>query len=177
MHCPRCSQSQVSDAVRFCKRCGLALGDVKEVLDPDAKADKSPVGGVKGLWRLGVLMLWMGFVGIPIIALLRELDLVSQLFLKLAILIWMASFCASFGYALLFGKDVPRGEKKVSLSPASSVMNAQIETRPLTPVLPSSQSIPVTDFSSQRVDTAEMAQLPSVTENTTKLFNNPHNMK
>ena len=33
MFCPKCSQQQVSDDMRFCSRCGLQLSAVKELLD------------------------------------------------------------------------------------------------------------------------------------------------
>src|SRR4028119_1734357 len=32
MFCPKCSQQQVSDEVRFCSRCGFQLGVVAELL-------------------------------------------------------------------------------------------------------------------------------------------------
>lgn len=35
MFCPKCSQQQVSDNVRFCARCGLRLNAVKELLDQE----------------------------------------------------------------------------------------------------------------------------------------------
>ena len=32
MFCPRCSQEQASEEIRFCSRCGLPLGLVSEVV-------------------------------------------------------------------------------------------------------------------------------------------------
>ena len=32
MYCPRCSQQQVTEEVRFCSRCGLPLGAVRELV-------------------------------------------------------------------------------------------------------------------------------------------------
>src|SRR4051812_43243252 len=32
MFCPRCSQEQVSEELRFCSRCGLPLGLISEVV-------------------------------------------------------------------------------------------------------------------------------------------------
>jgi len=32
MHCPKCGQQQVSDEMRFCSRCGFALGIVTELI-------------------------------------------------------------------------------------------------------------------------------------------------
>lgn len=32
MHCPKCGQQQVLDEMRFCSRCGFALGIVTELI-------------------------------------------------------------------------------------------------------------------------------------------------
>jgi uncharacterized membrane protein YvbJ len=35
MYCPKCSQQQISDEMRFCSRCGFPLGAVKELIAND----------------------------------------------------------------------------------------------------------------------------------------------
>jgi hypothetical protein len=40
MFCPKCSQAQVSEQVRFCSRCGFRLDAVKELIENDALAEK-----------------------------------------------------------------------------------------------------------------------------------------
>lgn len=37
MYCPKCSQQQVSDEVRFCSRCGFLLSAVAEIVKNDGK--------------------------------------------------------------------------------------------------------------------------------------------
>ena len=32
MYCPKCSQLQISEEMRFCSRCGFALGAVRELV-------------------------------------------------------------------------------------------------------------------------------------------------
>jgi hypothetical protein len=44
MFCPKCSQSQTSERVRFCSRCGLRLDGVKELV---GREDERPAGGGK----------------------------------------------------------------------------------------------------------------------------------
>ena len=44
MYCPRCSQEQTSEAVRFCSRCGFKLGAVRALLaDGGADEEIAPV--------------------------------------------------------------------------------------------------------------------------------------
>lgn len=43
MYCPKCGYQQPSDAFRFCSRCGLQLGSVKELIAPgDATSTGEP---------------------------------------------------------------------------------------------------------------------------------------
>src|SRR5215467_2241007 len=45
MYCPNCGQQQVSDEMRFCSRCGLALSGLAEWLAgglPVRRADEAP---------------------------------------------------------------------------------------------------------------------------------------
>lgn len=45
MYCPRCSQEQTSEAVRFCSRCGFRLGAVRALLaDGGADEESAPAG-------------------------------------------------------------------------------------------------------------------------------------
>jgi hypothetical protein len=43
MFCPRCSQGQVSDDIRFCKSCGFPLIDVAEALKNDGLVDRNVI--------------------------------------------------------------------------------------------------------------------------------------
>jgi hypothetical protein len=43
MFCPRCSQEQISDDVRFCKSCGFPLVDVTEALKNDGLVNRNVI--------------------------------------------------------------------------------------------------------------------------------------
>ena len=40
MFCPKCSQAQVSEKVRFCSRCGFRLDTIKELIEDEETTDK-----------------------------------------------------------------------------------------------------------------------------------------
>ena len=42
MYCPKCSQIQTEDGLRFCSRCGFQLGVVKELLAEPGGAPVMP---------------------------------------------------------------------------------------------------------------------------------------
>jgi len=74
-------------------------------------------------------------------------------------------------YRKLFSEDSQR--EKASLSSpktASTGMTTQLNTTARISALPAAPGLPVTNFSPQRVNRAEMLQSPSITEHTTKLL-------
>jgi len=68
MFCPKCSQAQPADDLRFCPRCGFPLVAVKELLGRDERGDKGAVAGQE--WGLpaqkdlttGALLMFAGSV-------------------------------------------------------------------------------------------------------------------
>ena len=174
MHCPQCGQQVVSDDVRFCNRCGFALDGVKDLLSPvppDDKKDLPPswldirVGGDlrsrRGLTQAAfMLSLPLIIIFLMIVQGVFNVALVPQLFLSKAFFILLTLPILRFGYAVFEAKQ------EVNLKNRTEV---GAQTRALS--LPSGQSVPVTDFRKNGVDTAEMVQPPSVTESTTKLLN------
>jgi len=44
MYCPKCSQIQTEDGLRFCSRCGFQLGVVKELLAEPGSAPATGAG-------------------------------------------------------------------------------------------------------------------------------------
>src|SRR5687768_17180142 len=80
MFCPQCGQQQLSDAVRFCSRCGFQLGGVSGLLasggvmpagaTPAGPAGESPRR--RGM-RQGGVMLLFGIFLMPMFAILHEL--------------------------------------------------------------------------------------------------------
>src|SRR5919106_1212849 len=69
MYCPNCGQQQISDEMRFCSRCGLALSGLAEWLAggrlPATPKDEAPVPAAlsprsKGIRRAAKLMFFSG---------------------------------------------------------------------------------------------------------------------
>ncbi len=174
MHCPQCGQQVVSDDVRFCNRCGFALDGVKDLLSPvppDDKKDLPPswldirVGGDlrsrRGLTQAAfMLSLPLIIIFLMIVQGVFNVALVPQLFLSKAFFILLTLPILRFGYAVFEAKQELNLKNRTQVG---------ARTRALS--LPSGQSVPVTDFRKNGVDTAEMVQPPSVTESTTKLLN------
>jgi len=171
MHCPQCGQQIISDDMRFCKHCGFPLDGVRELLAPPELVKGSPPGllnirvgadprSLKGLNQAAYLLL-LAFVpvllaiaqGVFSFNLLAPLLLIKDFFMLLAI------STAWFGYALYEAKQEWKSSKK-----------AQIGTTTHKLELHQMDIESVTAFNAERVNTAEMVQPPSITEQTTKLL-------
>ena len=165
MYCPNCGQQQVSEEMRFCSRCGLALSGLAEwmaggmiVKRAEETRVLSPSRRRKQMRRAAKLMFFSGVL-IPLgIMMSAAVDdpgpMVLPALLFFASLVWM-------GYSRLFIDD-----SAPMLNPAAQQSTfGQMPTRAsLTPPT----NIP--DFGRQQVRTNELAQAPSVTEHTTKLL-------
>jgi len=185
MHCPQCGQQQVVDEMRFCSRCGFPLSVVTEVLShggtlPEREAE-TPAPKLTPRQRgkrLSVILLLTGILLAMIGGIIKEPGNANPLDIGLAgtlLLFGPAIICVVAGfvrllYALLLEGSAPRS----SHSPArkgnigeSARLDAAERYRA---ALPASHRVPVADFGTKRVKTAEMANVPSVTENTTKLL-------
>ena len=170
MYCPKCSQQQVSEEVRFCSRCGFALTAVRELiessnapLDPGASLADQLARRQKGI-RRGA---WMMLASLPFTAFVGLLSAIDDDF---AVLLLFSVLCFVIGFLqVLYG--VFLAEKRAARrKQAQPVMPAQLNTPPARPELSASQVAPVESFTGQRVKTAEMVQPTSVTENTTRLL-------
>jgi len=171
MYCPNCGQQQVSDEMRFCSRCGLALSGLTEWLaagaSPIKPADQDQVAmdspRRKGL-RRGAKLMFFSLVLFSIslvvsLAINEGAVMLLPCALLFVSLVWIL-------YARLF---IP---KTKSVSPpvlqAPSVQSHTFESNsaraPLNPA--TIMSIPPIS----QVKTNELAQPPSVTENTTRLL-------
>ena len=182
MHCPKCGQQQVSDEMRFCSRCGFALGIVTELIltggtlpERETESLAARFGGKKRGKRLGLLLMLTGFMLAVIAGIIHDSlahgplgapGLGAKLILFLpAIIIGIAGF-VRFLYAWLLETDVESGTSPVL--PQGAGMKGELNTEDYV-ALPASQSIPASSFA-KRGDTTEMVNAPSVTENTTKLL-------
>jgi hypothetical protein len=184
MHCPKCGQQQVSDEMRFCSRCGFALGTVSELLltggilpEPETESFAARFSGRKRGKRLGLLLMLTGFVLAIIAGIINDSltndplnapGLAGKLVLfSPAIIIGVAGF-VRFLYAWLLETNLKSGT-----SPAiarSAQMKSALNVAEDHVALAASNSVPAPNFGAKRGDTTEMVNAPSVTENTTKLL-------
>lgn len=182
MYCPNCSQPQASDETQFCSRCGLPLGEVKEIVlaGGEAKALKSKTGESslsprqKGL-RQGALLMLISLVLVPAYILLASLfpaddRLVESSpsdtpFEKISQAVLVTLFVAGLA-RLLYAWLFQRGE--VVSDAETEEEAARLKGSARNYALPPAQSIPVSDFGSWRANTGEVAQPRKPFEQTTR---------
>jgi hypothetical protein len=175
MYCPQCSQEQVAEEMRFCSRCGFPLTIVSQLIrsggtlagfDPEGKPQLSP--RQRGA-RKGVLMLIISAVLVPIVALMTETK--GDFFvLFLPVVMVFVYGLARLLYAYLLEQGTSPRDKSSLAARARQLHDAHASA------LPAGQNIPITNWR-QPVNTSEMAQPPSVTDNTTKLLNDETEQK
>jgi hypothetical protein len=175
MYCPQCSQEQVAEQMRFCSRCGFPLTIVSQLVansgalpgfDPEKKVQLSP--RQRGA-RKGVLMLIISAVLVPIVTLMTETK--GDFFvLFLPVVMVFVYGLARLLYAYLLEQGTP--PRNESSLPAKTKKVAGLTAS----ALPTGQNIPITNWR-QPVNTSEMAQPASVTDNTTKLLNDEAEQK
>lgn len=176
MFCPQCGQQQVSDAARFCSRCGFQLMAVSGLLATGGRgAEPEPVFEAvpappspkrKGVQLGGKLMLSGMFLG-PALAALSEIIGTPEEIALLGVIVFMAGLFRLL-YALLF-EDGPY-RRHLQRQPAF-VPQPQFAPPPqAVSALPPQQSQPAHTYVPPRPDTAEIAYRPSVTEGTTRLL-------
>ena len=162
MYCPNCGQQQMSDEMRFCSRCGLALTGLAEWLaggrmqrvEQTQVTEPSPRR--KHLRRAAKLMFVSGVLFPVFFALCAAIDEGGPMFIPCFVLfvslVWLL-------YARLFISNTPIVNYQAAQTLGS--MSAR------TSLPPATTSIPV---GRAQVRTNELAQPPSVTENTTRFF-------
>jgi hypothetical protein len=179
MFCPRCGQQQSSGELRYCTRCGFPLEGVMELLNnggayvtSQASASQAKASPrYKGVRQGAALML----IGAVIVPLLGALHAAPELIGFTAILCFVGGLMRIL-YALILQEGAPRRIQVAPPQIAPPFVPAQLGTPPLrNSTLPPTQSAPVinwpaTPSPSRRINTAELIQPPSVTENTTKLL-------
>jgi hypothetical protein len=170
MYCPQCSQEQLTEQMRFCSGCGFPLVIVSKLItnggalpgfDTEGKRQLSPrERGVRG----GSLLMIASAVLYPIVALLTAMkhDL-AVLFLPVFLL--FLGGLARLLYAVLRQSTV---QPTISPDVATSWFHQSNATH--RPHLPPHQNAPMPTWR-PAINTSEMAQPPSVTDNTTKLLN------
>jgi hypothetical protein len=168
MYCPNCGQQQVSDEMRFCSRCGLALSGLAEWLGggslPAKREDETQAPALsprrKGMRRAAKLMFFSGVLfPIFLVISIAEGDggpLVAPVLLFFISLAWLL-------YARLFSAaTVPLLNR--------SAQTSTLGTTATRSSLPPAQTTAIPNIGRQQVRTNELAQPPSVTEHTTRFL-------
>ena len=154
MFCPNCGQQQVSDEMRFCSRCGLALNGLAEwlgggLLVRRTEETSTPSRRRKAIRRAAKLMFFSGVIFPIFLAMSIGIDEPGPLFLPLLIFfisgVWML-------YARLFMDETPQLTQAPQPAAFGPTPTARVSLPP------------------QQVRTNELIQVPSVTEHTTKLL-------
>ena len=177
MYCPNCGQQQISDEMRYCSRCGLALTGLLEWLGggrlPLRAAEEAQVAPDsrqrKNMRRAGKLMFFAGALFpiflISALAADEPGPLVIPFFLFFVALAWML-------YARIFmSKTAPVKHQGAVQSAPSSLQTSTFGPAQSRGSLPPAATTPPLPNRGQ-VRTNELAQRPSVTENTTRLLDN-----
>ena len=171
MYCPNCGQQQISEEMRFCSRCGLALSGLAEWLaggrlplqrseEQQNPAALSPRR--KGIRRAAKLMFFSG--ALFFVCLFISLAVDEGAFMAFPFLLFFVSLGMML-YARLFSdKTVP-----VNYQPPQTPAFGSTSTRGS---LPPGVTMPMPNVGRQQVRTNELAEPPSVTENTTRLLDN-----
>ena len=173
MYCPKCSQEQLSEEVRFCSRCGFSIGAVRELIaSGNALIPGTDVPGQprscgqkavrRGAWIMLGSLAFTLFVGF-----MSAIDDDFAVMLVLPFLGFILGLMSVFYGTFLADK---RARKRAALKSLAVPMTPAQSVAPTRAELPASRMAPIESFSVKRGETAEMLQPPSVTENTTRLL-------
>jgi len=175
MYCPKCGQQQVSDEMRFCSRCGLALSGLAEWIAGGTlsakRADEPQAPALsarrKEMRRAGKLMFFSAvllpvFLGISLIF----DEGAPMIFPFLVFFVGLAMML----YARLFGDNTAPTDDALLHNPAAQTSSLPASSTRTS--LPPAANMPLPTVGRQPVRTNELAQPPSVTENTTRLLDN-----
>ena len=170
MFCPRCGQ-QAAEEIRFCSRCGLPLGAAAELVGAGgvtAQAEEH-VGLTprqRGT-RKGLLITAGGVLFFVLVAILTTIKEDFFPFLILAGLIITVGVMRMLYGFLLEEHTPPKKSLKHKAADAAPAL-AQAATRAAE--LPPARAVPANAYAKHGAQTSDMAAPPSVTESTTRLF-------
>lgn len=170
MYCPKCSQPQVSEEVRFCSRCGFPLSGVGQLLARGGAHDDDDDGATANrLLSPRQIGMRKGFIWMIMSVVLAVIVTFFTMMKEDAFVLFVpVTICFVIGlmralHALLLGD----ARLQQSLNARRDALNANASNS----ALPPAQSIPVPTFRQPSVNTSEMmSPPPSVTERTTKLI-------
>ena len=174
MYCPNCGQQQISEEMRFCSRCGLALTGLAEwlagggVVPAQSKKEKkvsvdSPRR--KGIRRAAKLMFFSGVL-FPIFFAIAISENKGEPIIFPIILFFVS--LAMMLYARLFSDNTAPAPAQLQAAAQTSALRST----PARSSLPPAKEVVMPAVGRTQVRTNELAQPPSVTEHTTKLLDN-----
>jgi len=178
MFCPQCGQQQAPGTVRFCSRCGFPLEGVMQLLanggmlpvyrDPEAPKEMSP--RKKGVRQGGMLFL-LGAIIVPILGVFSSYinGAFPEILMAIAAIICFLGGPLRMLYAALFEEGAPnpfQGARPYASPPISAPQFGPHVHNAALPPPPAQSALGWR----QRPITAELANRPSVTENTTRLL-------
>ncbi len=166
MFCPKCSQPQASEEMRYCSGCGFPLLGVAELVASDGTA---LVKGLDGRETSRRKMITRGWAGLTILNLiLAPFVVVGVQSVELVViylffsLVWMLG-----GFAwLIYSHPVREAGEFLDKKNRES----GLPSREAHSALPPDRNVPI-DLFLQPQPTNELLTPPSVTEGTTKLLN------
>ena len=179
MYCPKCSQRQTEDGLRFCSRCGFQLGVVKELLaergtvpivpgEPQSRTKffsrrkQDLLFGATVMTFAATVVLLLSWVG-PKEAVISPLWMIWLLF-SLFVLFFDGLVRVA---RRLFSDDDPVSD----LPSPQRTPSFLTKVSPATAELPPMQNSSLAALGSERVKTGEIRQPLSVTDHTTNLLN------
>ena len=169
MYCPKCSQEQVSDEMRFCSRCGFPLTAVRELVESGSAPPIDP--GVAQLARKQKVIRRGAWMMLASLVLTIFVGLLTSIDDDFVVLMFFPVLCFVLGFLqVLYGVFLSDRRASRRLKQPQPVVPAQLNTPPARPELSAPRGAPVESFSGHRVETAEMVRPASVTENTTRLL-------
>jgi len=178
MFCPQCGQQQATAVIRFCSRCGFPLDGVVQLLNhggqlPVYRGPDEPVpisARRKGVKQGGLLLL-SGAVIVPILGMFASFTNATfiEILAALAAIICFVGGPLRMLYAAVFEEPAPSPFRPYGPPASPMPMHPQqfgppVQRPALTPPPARAQG------AWRRPNTAELANPPSITENTTRLL-------
>lgn len=174
MYCPNCGQQQISEEMKFCSRCGLALSGLAEWLAggrvvPAKSKEQSEAMSPrrKGIRRAAKLMFFSG-------VLLPVFFVISLAFdeggpMVIPFMVFFVALVLMLYASLFSDKNAPVTKQTL---PNQAAQTSVLGSPPARGSLPAAGDMPMPAIGRQQVRTNELVQPPSVTENTTRLLDN-----
>ncbi len=174
MFCPTCGQQQISNDTRFCSRCGFLLSDVAQIVANNGVSPYKTPGRVskkdsprkRGMKQGAMIMLVGSLLIVPVIAILMPFLHFPVFVVPIAAVVSFVGGLLRIIYAAMFESN----------EDMLIVYEPNVGTQPHTPqnLLPAEKSIPASVYAPPTqgnwMNTNDLAQPPSVTDNTTKLL-------